>query len=168
MAQQAQVSEEQARALAEESRESGWDKPSLAKELFLGRFPLELIHPFPRPSYQEAARAEKFLAQLREFLDSVDGSVIERDAQIPDEYVKGLAELGAESRSEGGNVFIPKSNLVGKEIFLGGKFGSTVLGTDNVMMAAVLAVFASRQEAATTLTVRQQLSDGRPLEGSTR
>jgi len=94
MAQQAQVSEEQARALAEESRESGWDKPSLAKELFLGRFPLELIHPFPRPSYQEAARTEKFLAQLREFLDSVDGSVIERDAQIPDEYVKGLAELG--------------------------------------------------------------------------
>ena len=48
MAQQAQVSEEQARAVAEESRESGWDKPSLAKELFLGRFPLELIHPFPR------------------------------------------------------------------------------------------------------------------------
>ena len=94
MAQQAQVSEEQARAVAEESRESGWDKPSLAKELFLGRFPLELIHPFPRPSYQEAARTEKFLAQLREFLDSVDGSVIERDAQIPDEYVKGLAELG--------------------------------------------------------------------------
>ena len=94
MAQQAQVSEEQARAVAEESRESGWDKPSLAKELFLGRFPLELIHPFPKPSYQEAARTEKFLAQLREFLDSVDGSVIERDAQIPDEYVKGLAELG--------------------------------------------------------------------------
>jgi alkylation response protein AidB-like acyl-CoA dehydrogenase len=94
MAQQAQVSEEQARAVAEESRESGWDKPSLAKELFLGRFPLELIHPFPRPPDEEAARTEKFLAQLREFLDTIDGSVIERDAQIPDKYVKGLAELG--------------------------------------------------------------------------
>ena len=94
MAQQAQVSEEQARAVAEESRESGWDKPSLAKELFLGRFPLELIHPFPRPSDEEAARTEKFLAQLREFLDTIDGGVIERDEQIPDEYVKGFAELG--------------------------------------------------------------------------
>jgi alkylation response protein AidB-like acyl-CoA dehydrogenase len=94
MAQQVQVSEEQARAVAEESRESGWDKPSLAKELFLGRFPLELIHPFPRPSDEAAARTEKFLAGLREFLDTIDGSVIERDAQIPDEYVKGLAELG--------------------------------------------------------------------------
>src|ERR1700761_2131312 len=94
MAQQAQVSEEQARAVAEESRESGWDKPSLAKELFLGRFPLDLIHPFPEPSDDEAAKTRDFLAKLREFLDPVDGSVIERDAQIPDEYVKGLAELG--------------------------------------------------------------------------
>ena len=94
MAQQAQVSEEQARAVAEESRESGWDKPSLAKELFLGRFPLDLIHPFPEPSDDEAAKTRDFLAKLREFLDTVDGSVIERDAQIPDEYVKGLAELG--------------------------------------------------------------------------
>lgn len=94
MAQQAQVSEEQARAVAEESRESGWDKPSFAKELFLGRFPLDLIHPFPRPADEDAARTEEFLAKLREFLEGVDGSVIERDAQIPDEYVKGLAELG--------------------------------------------------------------------------
>jgi len=94
MAQQAQVTEEQARALAEESRESGWDKPSFAKELFLGRFPLELIHPFPKPSDAEEARASAFLDKLREFLNTIDGSVIERDAQIPDEYVKGLADLG--------------------------------------------------------------------------
>jgi hypothetical protein len=94
MAQQAQVTEEQARALAEESRESGWDKPSFAKELFLGRFPLDLIHPFPKPSDVEEARTEAFLEKLREFLCTVEGSVIERDAQIPDEYVKGLAELG--------------------------------------------------------------------------
>lgn len=94
MAQQAHVTEEQARALAEESRESGWDKLSFAKELFLGHFPLELIHPFPKPSDAEEARTREFLGKLREFLNTVDGSVIERDAQIPNEYVKGLAELG--------------------------------------------------------------------------
>jgi alkylation response protein AidB-like acyl-CoA dehydrogenase len=94
MSQQAQVTEEQARALAEESRESGWDKPSFAKELFLGRFPLELIHPFPKPSDADEERTRGFLDKLREFLNTVDGSVVERDAQIPDEYVKGLAELG--------------------------------------------------------------------------
>src|SRR6201981_2520875 len=94
MAQQAQVTEEQARALAEESRESGWDKPSFAKELFLGRFPLELIHPFPKPSDADEARTRAFLGKLRELLHTINGSVIERDAQIPDESVKGLAELG--------------------------------------------------------------------------
>ncbi|WP_297597646.1 acyl-CoA dehydrogenase family protein [Mycobacterium sp.] len=94
MAQQAQVTEEQARALAEESRETGWEKPSFAKELFLGRFPLELIHPFPTPTEADAARTRAFLDSVRGFLDTVDGSVIERDAQIPDEYVKGLADLG--------------------------------------------------------------------------
>jgi len=56
-----------------------------------------------------------------------------------DIHLKGLAELGAASHSEGGNVYIPKAELIGKEIFLGGKFGSTVLGTDNVMMAATRA-----------------------------
>ncbi len=94
MTQQAQVTEEQARAVAEESRESGWDKPSFAKELFLGRFPLELINPFPQPGPEQSARIEEFLGKLREFLQTIDGSVIERDAQIPDEYVKGLADLG--------------------------------------------------------------------------
>ncbi|ETB10279.1 acyl-CoA dehydrogenase [Mycobacterium avium subsp. paratuberculosis] len=94
MAQQTQVTEEQARALAEESRETGWDKPSFAKELFLGRFPLELIHPFPQPSDADEARTRAFLDQLRKFLDTVDGSVIERDAEIPAEYVRGLADLG--------------------------------------------------------------------------
>ncbi|QUR68859.1 acyl-CoA dehydrogenase family protein [Mycobacterium spongiae] len=94
MAQQLQVSEEQARALAEESRESGWDKPSFAKEIFLGRFPLDLIHPFPSPSAADEARTAEFLGKLREFLETIDGNVIERDSQIPDEYVKGLAELG--------------------------------------------------------------------------
>lgn len=94
MTQQAQVTEEQSRAVAEEARESGWDKPSFAKELFLGRFPLELIDPFPRPSEDDAARTAAFLDELRGFLGTIDGAVIERDARIPDEYVKGLAELG--------------------------------------------------------------------------
>ncbi|MFD1812708.1 acyl-CoA dehydrogenase family protein [Rhodococcus gannanensis] len=88
------VTEEQARAVAEEARETGWEKPSFAKELFLGRFPLELVHPFPRPGAEDAARTERFLATLREYCATLDGSVIERDATIPDDYVRGLAELG--------------------------------------------------------------------------
>src|SRR5271170_3559741 len=56
-----------------------------------------------------------------------------------DIHLKGLAALGAESRMEGGDVYVTSKELVGKEIFLGGRFGSTVLGTDNVMMAATRA-----------------------------
>ncbi len=47
MPEPVQISEEQARAVAEEARESGWEKPSFAKELFLGRLTLDLVHPFP-------------------------------------------------------------------------------------------------------------------------
>ncbi|MFC4603986.1 acyl-CoA dehydrogenase family protein [Rhodococcus kronopolitis] len=90
----AQVTEEQARAVAEEARESGWDKPSFAKELFLGRFRLDLVHPFPRPAPDADARTGRFLAELAEYCAGLDGSVIERDSVIPDEYVRGLAELG--------------------------------------------------------------------------
>jgi len=57
-----------------------------------------------------------------------------------DIHLRGLRELGAQVRIENGYIVAeaPKG-LVGKEIFLGGPFGSTVLGTANVLMAATLA-----------------------------
>jgi alkylation response protein AidB-like acyl-CoA dehydrogenase len=94
VADQPKVTEKEARAVAEEARESGWSKPSFAKELYLGRFSLDLVHPHPRPAPEEAAKAAKFLAELRAYCETLDGTVIERESRIPDEYVKGLAELG--------------------------------------------------------------------------
>jgi alkylation response protein AidB-like acyl-CoA dehydrogenase len=88
------VSEKEARAVAEEARESGWSKPSFAKELFLGRFRLDLIHPHPRPSADDAQRGAAFLEQLRDYCATLDGAVIEREARIPDAYIKGWADLG--------------------------------------------------------------------------
>ncbi|WP_411123218.1 acyl-CoA dehydrogenase family protein [Streptomyces sp. x-19] len=90
------VSEREARQVAEAAREQDWHKPSFAKELFLGRFRLDLIHPHPTPSVDDVRRGEKFLATLREFCETqVDGARIERDGRIPDETVRGLKELGA-------------------------------------------------------------------------
>ncbi|MFF5992525.1 acyl-CoA dehydrogenase family protein [Prauserella flavalba] len=94
MVDQPKVTEKEARAVAEEARESGWQKPSFAKELYLGRFRLDLVHPHPRPTAEDSAKAEKFLTRLREYCRTLDPAVIEREARIPDEYVKGLAELG--------------------------------------------------------------------------
>jgi alkylation response protein AidB-like acyl-CoA dehydrogenase len=90
------VSEREARQVAEAAREQDWRKPSFAKELFLGRFRLDLIHPHPLPSPEAVAKGEAFLDRLREFCETqVDGARIEREAQIPDETVRGLKELGA-------------------------------------------------------------------------
>ncbi|TDC73234.1 DUF1974 domain-containing protein [Micromonospora sp. KC606] len=91
-----QVSEKEARQVAEAAREIAWDRPSFGKELFLGRFRLDLINPWPRSDPADAARAEEFLAAFEAYLRSeVDGAAIERDARIPDEVFHGLARLGA-------------------------------------------------------------------------
>src|SRR2546423_8050115 len=92
----ANVDEKQARQVAEAAREAEWRKPSFGKELFLGRLRMDLIDPWPRPDPDGAARAEEFLARLREFAATrIDGALIEREARIPDEVLRGLAELGA-------------------------------------------------------------------------
>ncbi|MFI5796451.1 acyl-CoA dehydrogenase family protein [Streptomyces sp. NPDC051677] len=90
------VTEREARQVAEAAREQDWRKPSFAKELFLGRFRLDLIHPHPLPSDEAVRRGEQFLAKLRDFCETkVDAARIEREARIPDEVVNGLKELGA-------------------------------------------------------------------------
>jgi alkylation response protein AidB-like acyl-CoA dehydrogenase len=91
-----QVSEKEARQVAEAAREAEWKLPSFGKELFLGNFRLDLIHPQPKLSAEAEERGEKFLADLRTFLENkVDPLQIERDAKIPDDVVEGLKELGA-------------------------------------------------------------------------
>ncbi|MFJ2671172.1 acyl-CoA dehydrogenase family protein [Streptomyces sp. NPDC087525] len=90
------VSEREARQVAEAAREQGWRKPSFAKEMFLGRFRLDLIHPHPMPASEDVKRGEQFLTKLREFSETrIDGALIEREARIPDEVINGLRELGA-------------------------------------------------------------------------
>ena len=54
-------------------------------------------------------------------------------------HVQGLHSLGAEFDLVNGDVLLKAKKLKGTELFLGGPFGSTVTGTANVMMAAVLA-----------------------------
>ena len=56
-----------------------------------------------------------------------------------DIHLRGLAALGARLDLKEGDIVATARRLKGAEIFLGGPFGSTVTGTANVMMAAVLA-----------------------------
>jgi UDP-N-acetylglucosamine 1-carboxyvinyltransferase len=65
-----------------------------------------------------------------------------------DLHLKGMRHLGAELTIEGGYVKAEAARLIGAEIFLGGRAGPTVLGTANVMMAAVLAEGVTTVESA--------------------
>ncbi len=83
-----------ARAVAEAARDASWDRPSFAKGLYLGSFDLDLIHPWPEAPADDVERGEAFLASLTALCRTMSGRTIERDALIPDEYLRSLAELG--------------------------------------------------------------------------
>ena len=78
------------------------------------------------------------LARLRAATVSLPGGCV-IGARPINLHLKGFKALGAKIKIEAGYVHAKTKRLVGSEIFLGGRAGSTVLGTANVMMAATLA-----------------------------
>jgi UDP-N-acetylglucosamine 1-carboxyvinyltransferase len=78
------------------------------------------------------------LGRCKEATVSLPGGCVIGDRPI-DLHLKGFVALGAAVRGGGGDVKVFAPKLNGAVINLRGKFGPTVLGTDNVMMAAVLA-----------------------------
>src|SRR3954470_7405636 len=78
------------------------------------------------------------LGRCKEATVSLPGGCVIGDRPI-DLHLKGFEALGAAVRVEAGNIKVFAPRLTGAIINLRGKFGPTVLGTDNVMMAAVLA-----------------------------
>jgi UDP-N-acetylglucosamine 1-carboxyvinyltransferase len=78
------------------------------------------------------------LGREKEATVSLPGGCVIGDRPI-DLHLRGFESLGAAVRVQRGNVKVLAPELRGATINLRGKFGSTVLGTDNVMMAAVLA-----------------------------
>lgn len=91
----APASEREARDVAESARETEWTHPSFVRELFLGRFRLDLIHPHPRPDPAEMARAQPFFDALRSLMERVDSEAIDRTGQIPADVVNELRAMGA-------------------------------------------------------------------------
>jgi alkylation response protein AidB-like acyl-CoA dehydrogenase len=88
--------EQESREVAEAARESDWTNPSFVRELFLGRFRLDLIHPYPRQSDEDRRRTDEYMARLAKFLEEkVDSNEIDRTGELPPDVVDGLRELGA-------------------------------------------------------------------------
>ncbi len=65
-----------------------------------------------------------------------------------DLHLKGFQKLGCSVSMEAGIVQISADHLQGNSVFLGGRFGSTVTGTANLLMAAVCAPGTTTIESA--------------------
>ena len=110
------------------------------------------------------------LGRCNEATVSLPGGCVIGDRPI-DLHLKGFEALGAAVRVEGGNVKVFAPKLTGAVVNLTGKFGPTVLGTDNVMMAAVLADGITVIEGAATEPEVVDLADflnkmGAKIEGA--
>jgi hypothetical protein len=89
-------SEQESREVAEAARETEWTAPSFVRELFLGNFRLDLIHPYPTQTAADKAKTDAYVAKLRRFMEEkVDSDEIDRTGELPPEVVQGLRDLGA-------------------------------------------------------------------------
>lgn len=88
------VTEEQSRQVAEASRETEWKNPSLLRELFLGRFRLDLVHPYPLVE-EERPEFKAYYDSFADLMRTVDGLAIEQTGEYPPELVESLRQLGA-------------------------------------------------------------------------
>src|SRR5438876_3131687 len=78
------------------------------------------------------------LGRCKEATVALPGGCVIGDRPI-DLHLKGFEALGAAVRVEGGDIKVFAPKLSGAVVNMQSKFGPTVLGTDNIMMAAVLA-----------------------------
>ncbi len=89
-----EVTEAQSREVAEASRQTEWTHPSFMREMFLGRFRLDLMHPFPLPGAPRP-EFEAFYEGFQQLMARVDSVAIEESGEYPDWLLDGLRELGA-------------------------------------------------------------------------
>ena len=88
------VSEEEAMEVAEASRQLNVKEPSFLKEVFLGNYRLDLIHPFPQ--MKERQEFIDWRDQMKHFLlTEVDPVEIDTSGEYPDHVIESLRKMGA-------------------------------------------------------------------------
>jgi alkylation response protein AidB-like acyl-CoA dehydrogenase len=90
-----ETSERESLKVAEASRQAEWTRPSFMRELFLGNFRLDLIHPYPLPG-PERPEFTAFYDELQRFLrEEVDSAEIDATGEYPEHVVETLRRMGA-------------------------------------------------------------------------
>ena len=139
------LSELESRKVAEASRETEWKQPSFLREMFLGNFRLDLIHPYPLPA-EERPEFAAFYNAIKELVrDQVDSVEIDATGEYPEQVVDGLRKLGAFGMK------IPK------------KYGG--LGFTNVEYQKVMELFGSVDgNLSALLSAHQSIGVPQPLK----
>jgi alkylation response protein AidB-like acyl-CoA dehydrogenase len=82
--------------VAESARETQWTAPSFMRELFLGNFRFDLIHPNPAEGRPERPEFRAFCDRFGAFLlEHADPAGIDESGEYPPELIAGLRKLGA-------------------------------------------------------------------------
>jgi len=82
--------------LTEAARDAATERGSFAGGLFMGRFGLDAVHPFPSQKPEDRDQGDAFLQRLERFLrEEVDPDAIDRTGEISPEIIAELAAMGA-------------------------------------------------------------------------
>ena len=86
--------EAESRQVAEQARQTEWEGKGFLRDLFLGKFRLEYVYPFPL-TRQERPEFTSFYRALEGFLrNEVDSEAIDRTGEYPPHVLDGLRKLG--------------------------------------------------------------------------
>jgi alkylation response protein AidB-like acyl-CoA dehydrogenase len=104
-------------------------EPTFAAGLFMGKFDLAGIHPFPTQGVGDRARGDAFLKRLETLLrEQVDADEIDRTGEIPQQVIDQLAKLGAfgiKIPVEYGGLGLSQTNYCRAAMLLGSWCGNT-------------------------------------------
>jgi hypothetical protein len=90
-----ETSERESLKVAEASRQQEWAQPSFMRELFLGNFRLDLVHPYPLPG-AERPEFTAFYEEMKRFLrEDVDSVEIDATGEYPEQVIETLRKMGA-------------------------------------------------------------------------
>lgn len=119
----------QALEATEAARETTWQHPSFALELFQGRFRSDLVFPYPHQNEDDKRKGDEFIATIAKILeDKVDADAIDETGEIPPDAIEALARVGAfgiKIPQEYGGLGLSQVNYSRAAMHLGSHCGNT-------------------------------------------
>jgi alkylation response protein AidB-like acyl-CoA dehydrogenase len=138
--------------LTEAAREAAQAR-TFVGDLFMGRFNLADLHPFPTQSAEDRDQGDAFLHQLETLLrDKVDPDEIDRTGEIPTDVLEALSKLGAfgiKIPTEYGGLGLSQTNYCRAAILLGswcGNLTALISAHQSIGVPQPLLLFGTEQQ----------------------